>query len=74
MMLQSTIGRISISVVAQLTFLAALVIAWWTKDQSLQVMLGAAATNATAVVSYWIGSSAGSSAKDAAIATQVAKS
>ena len=34
------------------------------------LLLGIAGTNATAVVNYWIGSSAGSQAKDATIAAQ----
>lgn len=66
----ATIAKLCISVFAELIFVAALSIAWWTKDPSLPLLLGMAGTNATAVVSYWIGSSAGSSAKDATIAAK----
>lgn len=61
-------GPIVVSVVAQVTFLLALaaacVIAKVNGDYTLLITLaGAAATNATAVVNYWIGSSAGSAKK-----------
>ena len=46
----------------------ALVIAWWTKDASLPILLGVVGSNATTVVSYWLGSSAGSKVKDSTIA------
>lgn len=49
-------------------FLAAMVIAWWTNNKSLDLLLGAAAANATTVVSFWLGSSSSSRAKDATIA------
>lgn len=39
----------------------------------LSILLGALATNFTAVVGYWIGSSASSSAKDATIQDMAAK-
>lgn len=61
-------GAIVVSVAAQATFLlamaAACVIAKVNSDYTLLITLaGAAATNATAVVNYWIGSSAGSAKK-----------
>ena len=64
------VSRLTISIVSEVVFIAALAIAWWTKDSSLPLLLGIAGTNATAVVNYWIGSSAGSSAKDATIAAR----
>ena len=39
----------------------------------LSILLGALATNFTAVVGYWIGSSAGSQSKDATIDNMVRK-
>jgi len=39
----------------------------------LAILLGALASNFTSVVSYWIGSSAGSSSKDAAIESLASK-
>lgn len=39
----------------------------------LSILLGALATNFTSVVGYWIGSSSGSSAKDAAITNLATK-
>ena len=61
-------GPVVISIVAQFTFLLALgaaaVIAWVKNDYTLLVaMAGVAATNATTVVSYWVGSSDGSAKK-----------
>ena len=61
-------GVVVTSIVAQVTFLAALVasavIAWVKNDYSiLMAMVGVAATNATTVVNYWVGSSDGSSKK-----------
>ena len=49
-------------------FLAAMLVAWWTHDSSLQVLLGMAGTNASLAVGYWLGSSSGSKSKDATIA------
>ena len=61
-------GPVVISMVAQFTFLLALgaaaIIAWVKNDYTLLVaMAGVAATNATTVVSYWVGSSDGSAKK-----------
>ena len=61
-------GPIVVSVVVLGIFLAALCIAWWTKDSSLQVLLGMAGTNAATAVGYWLGSSSGSKGKDSTIA------
>ena len=61
-------GAVIISVVAQVAFflalVAAAVIAWVRNDYTLlTAMAGVAATNATTVVSYWVGSSDGSAKK-----------
>jgi hypothetical protein len=66
----ATIGPIVVSVVVLSIFLAAIIIAWWTKDSSLQILLGMAGTNAATAVGYWLGSSSGSKTKDATIAAQ----
>lgn len=63
-------GPLMVSVLTLFVYLAAITIAWWTKDPSLGILLGVAATNATTVVSFWVGSSKGSQAKDAVIAAQ----
>lgn len=63
-------GAILVSCVSLAIFLAAICIAWWTKDTSLQILLGMAGTNATTAVGYWLGSSSGSKAKDGVIAQQ----
>lgn len=64
-------GAVVISLVAQATFLAALVVsgymAWIAKDTAtvslFTTLCGFAGANATSVVNYWIGSSAGSDRK-----------
>ncbi len=61
-------GPVIVSVLVLGIFLAAIAIAWWTKDTSLQVLLGMAGTNAGTAVGYWLGSSSGSKSKDAALA------
>jgi hypothetical protein len=66
----ATWGPILVSVLVMGNFLAAISIAWWTKDTSLQVLLGMAGTNAGTAVGYWLGSSSGSKSKDATIASQ----
>lgn len=66
----TTWGPITVSVLALSIFLAAICIAWWTKDSSLQVLLGMAGTNAATAVGYWLGSSSGSKSKDAVIAAK----
>jgi hypothetical protein len=64
----SRLGAVLISVTAQITFFLALVssgaIAYFKGDYTLlMAMAGVAATNATTVVSYWVGSSDGSAKK-----------
>lgn len=61
-------GPIVVSMLVLLIFLAAIVVAWWTKDVSLQILLGMAGANAGTAVGYWLGSSSGSKTKDATIA------
>lgn len=61
-------GAVVTSIVAQATFLGALlaagVIAWAKADYTLLIaMAGVAATNATTVVNYWVGSSDSSAKK-----------
>jgi hypothetical protein len=63
-------GAVIVSCVTLAIFLTALGIAWWTKDSSLPILLGVAATNASTAVSYWLGSSSGSKTKDSVIAQQ----
>lgn len=65
-----TVTPLVVSVFALAIFLAALGIAWWTKNENLGILLGVAASNATTVVSYWLGSSSGSKTKDSVIASQ----
>lgn len=64
----ATFGPIVVSAITLTIFLAAIIVAWWTKDPSLQVLLGMAGTNAATTVGYWLGSSSGSKGKDATIA------
>lgn len=66
----ATWGPILVSMLVLSIFLAAIAIAWWTHDTSLQVLLGMAGTNAGTAVGYWLGSSSGSKSKDATIAAQ----
>lgn len=68
------IGKIVVSIVVLGIFVAAICIAWWTKDSSLPVLLGMAGTNAATAVGYWLGDSSGSQGKDAMIAAQNASS
>lgn len=65
----ATISRLSVSVMSLVVFMVALGISYWTKnDTAMNLMVGAVITNATTVVNYWLGSSQGSSSKDAALA------
>lgn len=58
-------GTIAISLLVCLIFIAALVVAYVTKDQaSQQLIVGAIIGQFSAVVSYFVGSSAGSAQKD----------
>lgn len=64
----STIGAIAVSVLACITFLAALIIAYMSKDQSnLALLIGAVISQFSTIVSFWVGSSAGSQRKDSAL-------
>lgn len=65
-------GAILVSIFVLAIFLAAIVIAWWSKDSSLQILLGMAGTNAATAVGFWLGSSSGSRDKDQTIAQQAA--
>ena len=68
------LGAALISVLVLLSYLAAMVVAYLEKDQTmLNTLLVVAATNATTVVGYWVGSSAGSARKDSQIAANAAK-
>jgi hypothetical protein len=61
----STWGAIIVSVVALVTFTAALVVAFFLNDKSLlQLTVGAAIANATTAIGFWLGSSSGSQKKD----------
>ena len=63
-------GAPIVSVYALTVFLVAIVVAYFAHDATLlNALLVVAATNATTVVSYWVGSSAGSQKKDATLAT-----
>lgn len=64
-------GAIIVSVFVLVIFLAAIAIAWWSKDSSLQILLGMAGANAGTAVGYWLGSSSGSKAKDSVLAQAV---
>lgn len=68
----SLYGSIIVSCVTLLIFMVALAIAWWTKDASLPILVGVAATNASTAISFWLGSSSGSQKKDGVIAQQAA--
>ena len=60
----STWGAIIVSVVALLTFTAALVVAFFNDKSLLQLTVGAAIANATTAIGFWLGSSSGSQKKD----------
>ena len=69
-----TKGAIVISALALLIYAGAFAVAYFMKSETmLNVLIGTAATNAAAVVQYWVGSSAGSKKKDDTIATISAK-
>lgn len=63
-------GPVLVSLCSLAVFVVALIVAWRTGDSSLPILLGIAGSNATTTVGYWLGSSAGSRAKDATIAKQ----
>lgn len=72
-------GRVLVSIIVVAGFIGILILVLTTKLQGtatsevLLVMLGALAAAFGQVVSYWVGSSAGSAAKDAALASAVTK-
>lgn len=63
-------GKVVVSLIVTIGFIAVTVLYLTQKLQGnpapeiLSILLGALATNFTAVVSYWVGSSSGSSDKD----------
>lgn len=72
-------GRVLISAIVVMGFIGITVL-YMTKKlegapvpEILSILLGALATNFTAVVGYWIGSSASSSAKDTTIQNMAEK-
>ena len=73
-------GRVLVSIIVVAGFLTIVVLVLTTKMQGnatsevLLVLLGALAAAFGQVTSYWVGSSASSSAKDATISNIVAKS
>lgn len=75
----NNIGRILVSAVVVIGFVAVTVLFVTTKynggapGETLSILLGALATNFTAVVGYWIGSSSGSTAKDEKLSELVGK-
>ena len=72
-------GRVTVSLVVTVGFVAVLVIVLTVKLQGnatpdvILVMLGALGGALTTVVGYWVGSSASSTAKDATISTMATK-
>jgi len=76
----NTWGRVSVSVIVVFGFITITVLYMTQKlngnavPEILSILLGALATNFTAVVGYWIGSSASSSSKDATIQNMANKS
>ncbi len=73
-------GKVLVSVIVVTGFITVLILVLTTKMQGnatsevLLVMLGALAAGFQQVVSYWVGSSASSSAKDATISNMASKS
>jgi hypothetical protein len=62
-------GGPAVSIYALSIFAGAIGVAYLAKDATtLTILLGIAGANATTVVSYWLGSSAGSAHKDTLIA------
>jgi len=58
------LGAIIVSVANSLAFFAALGFAYWKGDSSnISLLVGAVVANASTVVSFWLGSSAGSARK-----------
>jgi len=68
----NSIGAVATSVLALLLFAAALAAAYVMKDQTaISLLDGAVVSMATSVVSFWIGSSAGSQKKDQMLASSI---
>ncbi|MET4210538.1 hypothetical protein [Bradyrhizobium sp. LA2.1] len=73
-------GRVVVSAVVVVGFIGVTVLYMTRKldgaavPEILSILLGALATNFTAVVGYWIGSSSGSASKDQAIQNLANKS
>lgn len=64
-------GQISTSILTQLIFAVLAFLAFWLRNEQMELLVvGAAIANATTVVNYWLGSSSGSKGKDATIAGQ----
>ena len=58
-------GSIITSVLSSAAFITALILAYLSKDQEhLGLLIGAVIANFSTVVSFWVGSSAGSQRKD----------
>lgn len=71
-LLVHTGGAVAVSIFSLTVLLAALIITYLAdNDTMLTVLIGVVATNATSVVNYWMGSSAGSARKDALISSQL---
>lgn len=72
-------GRVLVSLIVTIGFMGVLILVITTKTQGnappevMLVMLGALGAAFGQVVSYWVGSSSGSSAKDAALASAATK-
>lgn len=68
----TTVSKLTVSVVAEITFVVCMSIAWWTKNETaFNLLVGAAISNSTTVVNYWLGGSSGSTSKDATIAAAI---
>jgi Kef-type K+ transport system membrane component KefB len=72
-------GRVIVSTIVVIGFIVVTLLYMTQKlngnavPEILSILLGALATNFTAVVGYWIGSSASSSSKDTTISNMAAK-
>ena len=72
-------GRVLVSIIVTTGFMGILILVITTKTQGnaptevMLVMLGALGAAFGQVVSYWVGSSSGSAAKDAALQNLVSK-
>jgi hypothetical protein len=64
----SILARVAISILQQLIFVAAMVWAFVAGDENIKLLFaGAAISNATTAVQWWLGSSRSSEQKDATI-------